>query len=654
MFGRNNMIGLGMAIYLEDHFTKESKNILNSLSDVEAKAKRMMNQNLQQMGQIGTGMFAVGAGVLYSMKSMVNTYAEFDHAINYINATTEDTGFSMDILKEKILKTSKESVFSLQELADASVELGKAGFSRERIAGSIGAINNIAGATKSSLKDATELSLGLINTFDIAPKSMHMMASKLIYAANQSAAGLSDLKEAYTKAGPALRVANVPLEQSLALFMKLSQHGLKGSRSGTAVENLLMYGSKGVTPFMTGNQQKALIAMGLAPKDLQDAYGNLLPLDKLINKMAQGLKGFSSTERLALMGAFTGERGKRALALGSIFNENTKNLSDFVNEVINLNESYDELKNKEVTDDLWGDLKKLKNTFEEFKVRVIDPMEPMLRIIVQGITGFISGFSKLISLPGIKYITWLYLGFGLAATATGLLSKGLSMIALGLHNNMFSWGKWKATTLYSINSTTAALYKYIAAQKLANASQFKTWINPVTGGWTFYNKNTKRIVKQPVGTGGGLGAGTALVAGGLLGGLGKLFGQAAPKGATATGLGTLLKSIGGFLGKAFGFLLGPWGMLAIATLDLIGAFDWLSSMLGKDADSLKEHDEVLQDGTRVRRFLELGQTIPGTSGLNLAGAQKSQQLINIYIDGEQKMKQVIAEQDTDLSVNLNY
>jgi hypothetical protein len=139
-----------------------------------------------------------------------------------------------------------------------------------------------------------------------------------------------------------------------------------------------------------------------------------------------------------------------------------------------------------------------------------------------------------------------------------------------------------------------------------------------------------------------------------LGGLGKLFGQAAPKGATATGLGTLLKSIGGFLGKAFGFLLGPWGMLAIATLDLIGAFDWLSSMLGKDADSLKEHDEVLQDGTRVRRFLELGQTIPGTSGLNLAGAQKSQQLINIYIDGEQKMKQVIAEQDTDLSVNLNY
>jgi hypothetical protein len=372
--------------------------------------------------------------------------------------------------------------------------------------------------------------------------------------------------------------------------------------------------------------------------------------------MAQGLKGYGSTETLALMGAFTGERGKRAQALGAIFNENTKNLSDFVNEVINLNESYSEVKNKEVTDDLWGDLKKLINTFAEFKIKVIDPMKPMLRIIVQGITGFISGFSKLISLPGIKYITWLYLGFGLAATATGLLSKGLSMIALGLHNNMFSWGKWKATTLFSINTVSAALYKLALIQKKANLGGLVfAGMNPLTGQPQFRDPKTGRFAKNmsPANSG-GLGAGTAMAAGGLLGGLGKLFGQAAPKGATATGLGTLLKSIGGFLGKAFGFLLGPLGMLAIAALDLIGAFDWLSSMLGKDADSLKEHDEVLQDGTRVRRFLELGQTIPGTSGLNLAGAQKSQQLINIYIDGEQKMKQVIAEQDTDLSVNLNY
>lgn len=655
MFGRSNTLGIGMSIYLQDQFSGNAQRIMASMNGLSNNAQRLMNRNLANMSQAGLGMAAVGMGILYSVRSMVKTYADFDHALNYIRTTTEDVGYSMDTLKDKILSVGTASVFNLQEIANAAVELGKAGFTRERIDKSIGGITNIAAATKSSLSEATDLALGLINTFDIAPAAMDRLADKVVYAANQSAAGIHDITEAYTKAGPALRAANVPLEQSLAMFMKLSQHNLKGSRAGTALENLVMYAAKGVTPFMTGNQEKALTAMGLGPQELKDAYGNLLPLDQLLAKLKKGMAGMGSTDQLALMSAFTGERGKRALALANAINSNTKNFGDFLEGLNQLPVNYALNQAKELTNDIWGDLKGLQNTFMDFKMRVVDPMIPMLRIGVKAVTALLKGVGYLISLPGVKYITALYLFMGLAAAATGVFTWAMAKATLGIRSGIMSWASWRNTASFALNTVTAQLLRFSILQRGVNMQGIvAAGLNPLTGKPQFRSTTTGRFVSTPTAGRTTIIGGAAAVAGRGMGGLTNLLGFGTRRALVSTGLGGILRGAGAIMTRGAGLLLGPWGLLAITALSLTGAFDKLLGSVGSNEDAMVKHDEVLKDGTRVKRFIDMDRGIPGTAGMKLPGADKTEQMINIYIDGEQKMRKTIDQSAEDMAVNLDY
>jgi hypothetical protein len=132
---------------------------------------------------------------------------------------------------------------------------------------------------------------------------------------------------------------------------------------------------------------------------------------------------------------------------------------------------------------------------------------------------------------------------------------------------------------------------------------------------------------------------------GMIGGnlLGKMGGFGTKRMIVSSGLPTLLKG----LTRVGGALLGPWGLLAITALELTGAFDALMGAVNSNEESTAR-EEVLPDGTYIKRFLDLNQAVPGTRSSGKA------QNINIYIDGEQRMRQVISESDEDMAVNLSF
>lgn len=659
MFGRN-VINLGVAITMRDDFTAKAQNAVNSMVKMNAAAHQLA-RNADKMASTGFSMLGAGAAMLLPIGNAVRSYADYSHILQQIKATTGDiTDNEFKSLKDRIKEVGLESVYSINEIGEATRELARQGMPFDVMLKSIGSINDVAQATGTGLQKTSEFFSSIMAIYPETISNTDRLSSILVYSANKSRASIDALAESYNYMGASAKLNNMSIEQSMALLMRLADAGLKGSQGGTVADNLIRYYAKMMSPLASKKTLEGLGMLGLSQKDFIDEQGRVLDIDKALGLVGQRVKYLKDqgkeTWASGALSVIFGERGKRAAITTEQAIGMGKNMEDYIQQLKQIDDGLARRQSLEVTNDIWGDLAKLMDSIRIFKNEVIEPLAPILRVIVRGLTTAVQAFTWLGSSKIGSIVVGLVAGLGSILVLWGgfnlLVGKGLKFI---MHYG-FTWGSWKLNAVGAINSAKAALLQFtMLQQRSAAMAQIQaanlrySYTSPL--GMQYWKGAGGRFQRGPqgginlpwfLGGAGGRAAATGLRSNNML------FRFLSPM-LGRSGAFRVASGAAGILGTASGIIPTVMGIVTAGSL-LVSAFQMLTGKTDEAADELEKERLARQ---------QVIQSISLNKAWQLRTDQANKLLtpsnnIVINIDGKEAMRKQIQQSDADTYYGLNF
>jgi len=250
-------------------------------------------------------------------------------------ATVDTKGFSQGEtlrgVRETILKdltnVARDSVFTVEENADALHKLSLAGVDASRGIGLLKTASDAAVFAQKGLGETTAMVLDTLYNFGLASQDPGIMAENFERAANIMSytaisvnASFDDIAKAFTNITGVAGSFNIQIEEASALLANLAQTGIRGQKAGTYVRNFLddLMG----TPISL-RAERAMRRAGIGRYDpsAETEYGASKYIDDAVSKIKQ----LSFIEQQDFLRAATNQRSRRVWRqeLISSYNEET-------------------------------------------------------------------------------------------------------------------------------------------------------------------------------------------------------------------------------------------------------------------------------------------------------------------------------------------
>jgi TP901 family phage tail tape measure protein len=248
----------------------------------------------------------------------IREFAKFDDAMTKSTAIMGDLSDAMrKDMSDAARSVATSTSFSASEAAEAFFFLASAGLTAEQSISALPKVAQFAQAGQFDLALATDLltdaqtALGLSST-DAAENLANMVrVSDVLVKANTVAnASVQEFSEALTeKAGNAMRMLGMEIEEGVALLAVFAERGIKGTKAGTLLNTTL----EGLTRTARENAD-AYAAMGVSVFDVD---GELRNMADIVADMEGALGGLSTEAQLAQLATLGLTRQARdgALAL---------------------------------------------------------------------------------------------------------------------------------------------------------------------------------------------------------------------------------------------------------------------------------------------------------------------------------------------------
>lgn len=143
---------------------------------------------------------------------------------------------------------------------------------------------------------------------------------------------------------------------------------------------------------ITQKMKNGKIQIGNTAVAVQDSNGNFRDMTDILADVEKATNGMGDAQKnAALMGTFTSDSIK---ALNILLNTGSGNIKDFEKALRGSDGAAKEMADT-MNDNLEGDLKSMHSAIEECYLTMMEKLDPVLRLIVQGITKLAQGFSKI-------------------------------------------------------------------------------------------------------------------------------------------------------------------------------------------------------------------------------------------------------------------
>jgi TP901 family phage tail tape measure protein len=262
------------------------------------KSAQKFGEQLKKVGEqlqnAARPMMAFGAAVTGALGLSVKAFGDFDAAMNESLAIMGDvTDAQRNGMVEAAKDVARTTTFSSKEAAAAFYYLASAGLDAEQSIAALPAVAKFAQAGLMDLETATsylldsQAALGLTSE-DAAQNMQNMVkvSDSLTEAANVTNASISEFAEALTnKAATAMRMANMDIDQGVAILMAFAQQGKKGAEAGEMLNMVLRDIDRG---WRTNRQ--AWLDAGVA---VYDASGQMRNMSDIVRELEQWLAPLS-------------------------------------------------------------------------------------------------------------------------------------------------------------------------------------------------------------------------------------------------------------------------------------------------------------------------------------------------------------------------
>lgn len=281
IFGRMGLKGTGGVV--------RNLTVVNALAKRTAGGIQILTGRFKTLAKIAAaGGVALGVFAGASIKA----FTSFEGAMTESLAIMGDVSQTMrQDMSQAAIQMSKSTTFSAKQAAESYFFLASAGLNAEQSLANLPTVARFAQAGMFDMAQATELltdaqsALGLASE-DTTKNMMNMkrVGDVLVKANTLANATVEQFSQALTnRAAPALKAANKPLEEGVALLAVFADQGIKGRRAGMQVSRILRLMAEGAAE----NTQR-FEELGLITEE-----GNLKDFGTIIENLTKHLGGLS-------------------------------------------------------------------------------------------------------------------------------------------------------------------------------------------------------------------------------------------------------------------------------------------------------------------------------------------------------------------------
>lgn len=661
--GTNSMVQVGVSMVLQDRFTQEAGKISGSFNGMMNEINnwnRGINMAIGYSFDAGRAMIG---GMYDAYKYSAGVSKEILLAAKMSGATTKQQNEMFRLAQE----INSRNPLTALDIASGEKFMAMAGNAPDQIKKMIEPAAQLAaifGMNLGGKGGVADLMTNIMATFNIPGTQAIDVVDKLGIATTSTNMSLNDLAAAFQYSGAEFRNAKMDMGTAAAAIGVLGDQGIQASSAGTALANMYRY----LTLSITGQRKKgyeALKAIGIDPKSLLDAKGNLKDISTLIKTIGDHLGKNASTQKAtSFFYNAVGVRGSRAMSAL---------LQDYWtgrNKLETVLAKYNDPKNADWTNKAMqdymnspqGKIDVLTSSFENLKVSagaaladVFNPILKGLTVIAQVVntitnTGF-GGWVIRIGSMSLMIFTAIQ-GFRMIYMTTRMITTTFRQ-----QNLQQTQQQTKLVAMNAVYAqieahlrTMVALQMQLTGMQMAPGTRM---ILPM-GGTLGKSKGGKVTVGVPTSispngriTPGGYANAISSAAGAAAGAAGAA-GAAAAAGRAAAGA-TL-----GVGSRILGFLGGPWGIgLSIGIpiiVDLLGK--WFSKDQEENDEAAKRQDDLIQMQNLIQQNMSGNITNAVREGVIQGNAQSPQRLRLDYNSSVHPGSGPAFSEDTDFNYTI--
>ena len=165
---------------------------------------------------------------------------EFNKIFKQTEGITGTSGAALDRLKQKVLNVSNATEHTATNLATATLNISKMGFTIEQSLAVIPHVSNLATSSVGDLDEITQLAVQTMKSFQLQATDMEHIVNVIQGTVSKTAIGVQDFGESMKFIAPIAKTMNVDLEQTAAMIGVLGDIGIKGSLGGTTLKNMFL------------------------------------------------------------------------------------------------------------------------------------------------------------------------------------------------------------------------------------------------------------------------------------------------------------------------------------------------------------------------------------------------------------------------------
>ncbi|MEW5658359.1 phage tail tape measure protein [Streptomyces cinereoruber] len=403
--------------------------------------------------------------------------ARFDKSMSEVRAVTNGSADDMKKLSDAALQAGQATIFSATEAAKAEAELARAGISTaDIIGGALRGALDLAASGQLELGESAIISAQAMNAFKLRGQDVGHIADVISAGAGKSATNVHHMGMAFRQAALLASQTGLSLEQTVGTLSLFAQNALTGSDAGTSLKVMLQR--------LVPQSKEAASMMEQIGFKAYDARGEFIGLTALAGNMATSFAKLTPEARNAAMATIFGSDAVRAATI--LYEAGAQGVDQWVGAVNDT--GYATRVAATMTDNLAGDLERLKGSLETALIQSGSGANEILRDMAQALNAVVGWYSQLspsaqkstIIMAGLLGVLGL-VGSGLLLMLPRIMAVRAELVALGVtaarvRAAMLALGRLSlvvmgiAAVSYGVNKLTEGLREAPPnATKLSNA-----------------------------------------------------------------------------------------------------------------------------------------------------------------------------------------
>jgi TP901 family phage tail tape measure protein len=337
-----------------------------------------------QLDAVADGAAVAGIALVGMAGAAVKLSMDYEKAMSAVGAATRASSAEMDQLREATLQAGKDTQYSATKAAEATTELAKAGVATADIlGGGLDGALDLAAAGQLDVAEAAETAASAMVQFKLKGKDIPHVADLLAAAAGKAQGTVHDMGMALNQAGLVAAQTGLTIEETTGGLAAFASAGLTGSDAGTSFKQMLL-----MLQAPSGKTKELMDELGISA---YDSSGQFIGLAALAQQLRDKMAKLTPELRANAMAQIFGADAVRGASI--LYEQGGKGIDEWITKVNDAGFASETA--AKLTDNLAGDLERLKGSLETLAIESGGGANSGLRVIAKSAEALVDEIGQL-------------------------------------------------------------------------------------------------------------------------------------------------------------------------------------------------------------------------------------------------------------------